>query len=168
MVGAVAGNREVGAFVIFEAEVEAASGEGGDFADPREIDEGRAVDAGEFFRVEFLFQLGDGVIDAVWLAFRDGPGEFVFGVEVGDFVEVEEPEAVAEAGGDAVGVFGFYFAKNAGDLGEERLQVGLGGGLACAAEAFDFAESAIEGFGFDGLEEVVDRSTPKALSAYWS
>jgi hypothetical protein len=70
------------------------------------------------------------VVDAVGFAFGDGPGELVFGVEVGDFVEVEEPETIAEAGGDAVGIFGFCFAQDAGDLGEEGLQVGLGGGLA--------------------------------------
>jgi len=54
------------------------------------------------------------------------------------------------------GYSGFCFAQDAGDLGEEGLQVGLGGGLARAAQAFDFVESAIEGLGFDGLEEVVD------------
>jgi len=47
-----------------------------------------------------------GVVDASnGLPSETGPSELVFGVEVGDFVEVEEPEAVAEAGGDAVGVF---------------------------------------------------------------
>jgi len=87
------------------------------------------MDAGEFLRVELLFQLGDGVVDAVRFALGNRPGELVFRVEVRDFVEVEEPETIAEAGGDAVGVLGFCFAKDVGDLGEEGLQVGLGGGL---------------------------------------
>ena len=112
MVGAVAGYGEVGGFFVFEADVEAASGEGGDFANPCEVDDGGAMDAGELFRVEFPFQFRDGVVDAVWLALGDGPGELVFGVEVGDLVEVDEPEAIAEARGDTVGVLGFRVAED--------------------------------------------------------
>ena len=55
LVGSVAGHGQVGVFRIVEAEVEGSAGEGGDFGDRGEVDDGGAVDADEFFWIELFF-----------------------------------------------------------------------------------------------------------------
>ena len=155
---AIAGNGNLRSLGVFEGDDDLAGEPGVDLVDPFDVDECGAVDAEEAGRVEAALEFGDGLIDPVPAAGDDGVGELVLGDEVGDGVEVEEGDALADTGGDSAGIVGALGAKGLGERLKQAGEIGalLPIGFGDGAEAAQLVQCACELCGLDGLDEVVD------------
>ena len=91
---------------VFQRDDDFAGEEGVELLNPVGGDEHGAMDAEEAGGVEALFEVGDSLIDGMAAPADDGVSELVTGDEVRHLIEIEEDDALADAGGDAARIVG--------------------------------------------------------------
>ena len=72
------------------------------FVDPVDIDQGGAVNSQELRGIEAVFEIGDGLVDAVPASVQDRKCELVLGEKMRDVVECKKRDALADTRSDAV------------------------------------------------------------------
>jgi hypothetical protein len=81
------------------------------------------MDAEKRFRVQLLFELRDGVIDTIRVAFRYGECHLLFCVEMRDPRQLEKPQSVSQPRSNAIGILRMVLAKRIGQTPEQRLEM---------------------------------------------
>ena len=76
------------------------------------------------FRIQLLFELRDGVIDTIRLAFRYGESHLFFCVEMRDPRQLEKPQSVTQPRSDAIGILWEALAKRIEILFKSRPEEG--------------------------------------------
>src|SRR5581483_1425844 len=118
------------------------------------VEQDRPVDADEFVRVEFLFEFGNGPVHDEVPFSRRRISQFVLREKMRDLREVEEPDPLAEPGGDARRPDSGLRTHRRGELLDDSAKVGL---LRRAAHALNLVERAFQLRNLDGLQEVINR-----------
>ena len=78
--------------------------------DPVDVDECGSVNPDESGRIEAVLQIGDGLVNAMFLAAGDCEGELVLGDEVRNILKNKERDTFADTRGDARRVRGLRLA----------------------------------------------------------
>src|SRR5438309_2305816 len=109
--------------------------------------------ANEPSRVELLFELSDRRIDHEGFVGGDSVGEFIAGLKMSNAPKFYELNALADSRGNALRVRGDVRAERRRQLFDYSSNLRGGAG---STQPLDLVESAIELFGLDRLQQVVD------------
>ena len=143
---------------VFHDDEVAAAEPGLDLLHEGDVDDGGAVDADEFFGVEFLFEALEGFADFEGALACVKAGVVAEGFDAFDLGDGEETDAAVLGDGNACekGWLG-----GAAELGEKELKgIGVEGAVDALADAI---EGLAEAVGGEGFEEIVDGVDFKGL-----